>query len=786
VFVTKSLFDLLPCTFDVQMFAAAFIILWFCFSKLVVSNIFVAVIIENFRVMDTINAAKMPGPFSKFSKMLYSSYASMNAIPQRSGDVHDEFTEDGHLHVDVKEAGKLVYSFDADCGDEGESEVQFRAVRTNPILRSLMAESMSRPDNTMHSIDAKSKRAEMARILGCIGHDNLFKQLFQLLVRHPLFDFTIYAVIIAGCVILMTTPPYEDITDNQPMLSLELRNQLEFAFTGIFTFEFFARVMCQGFLFTPNAYLKDNWNRVDVTVLFFAWIDLMGVFEGTSFAKVLRVTRGLKPLRMMKRLKGLRTLIDALIMTLQPVAYVFVVFLTIMLCFSTVGMGMFGHKMYRCTDQVFAAFPGGKSECMGSFVSDSGIIYPRAWIRPPHNFDTLAGAMDTLFRVAMVKYVAVLSDIQDITDVDQSPKKEFSVGYSFFIIFFLIVGTFFIFNLLVAFIVDGFNVNRDSSAEEIQYRRLLRHVKQFMPKPIIARPPRNEVSTYMRSVATGTIFTRVSTACVMTNVLLLLADHTEPDPTWLNVQYAFDLFFFAELCGEVFVNLVAFGVGGFFSDSWKIFDLLVASISGIGYAAPDAGNVAVMVRASRAFRIVRLMRMINALRVILETIVSAIPQLMNILMLVSLFLVMFSAVFMQNYATVKSGLRLEGGKRRSDSLRRTASFETFPNSLSTLYQILIGDEWHQLMDDASVQYPECTRVFAKSSDPSDSMFTYSGPDYAWGDCGSTSSLPSARILFPLFIIFGQAVLLNLVIGMILDNFSFITDQVDEVITIDIL
>lgn len=41
-----------------QIFAASFIILWFCFSKLIVSNIFVAVIIENFRVTDTIEAVR--------------------------------------------------------------------------------------------------------------------------------------------------------------------------------------------------------------------------------------------------------------------------------------------------------------------------------------------------------------------------------------------------------------------------------------------------------------------------------------------------------------------------------------------------------------------------------------------------------------------------------------------------------------------------------------------------------------------------------------------------------
>ena len=52
---------------------------------------------------------------------------------------------------------------------------------------------------------------------------------------------------------------------------------MEWAFTGVFTVELVFRVVCDGFLFTQRAYLKDNWNRVDVTVLLFAWFDLMQV-----------------------------------------------------------------------------------------------------------------------------------------------------------------------------------------------------------------------------------------------------------------------------------------------------------------------------------------------------------------------------------------------------------------------------------------------------------------------------------------------------------------------------
>jgi len=131
-------------------------------------------------------------------------------------------------------------------------------------------------------------------------------------------------------------------------------------------------------------------------------------------------------------------------------------------------------------------------------------------------------------------------------------------------------------------------------------------------------------------------------------------------------------------------------------------------------------------------------------------------------------------VCVQLFATTRSGRRIDGGKRFER--QKTASFDNFWDSVATLFQMLISDEWMTIMDDNAVQYPECTQVFRKSDDPSNSMYYYQGPDYYWGDCG----LYASYLAFPIFIIFCQSVLLNLVIGMILDNFSFITDQIGAV------
>ena len=627
-----------------QIFAAAFIIVWFVIAKLVVTNIFVAVIIENFQVVDTIESAGRPGYMHKIRSAVADSYKSYYALQVAYSDPDLQYDTDLGRYVTKK---KLQYSLDADFADESEAEMHFRNVRNNPNLRALVIESVVQ-DSDQERIAMKGNE-ESERVLFCFGSHGIVKFLVQNLVQSRAFDAVVYIAILASSVILITTPPYDDIPDNPPWLPSSLRYQLEWAFMGIFTFEFSCRVLCDGLLFTNRAYLKDGWNCIDFTVLVFGWIDILQLLDKTSMVKVIRVMRGLKPLRMVKRLKGLRNLIDALFLTMLPVAYVLIFLMCICFVFSIVGMGMFSNKMYKCTDNVFAAYPGGKRDCVNFFTTDAGVLMPRAWQRPTHNFDNIYWAYLTLARLSTVKYVAILQDLQDITDVDLSPKREFSMGYSFFVVGYLIVGALFVMNLLVAFIVDGFNVNRNSSDQEIQYRRLLRYVSAYKPKSLAARPPTNEFSTWMRGVANGPGFNRLSTLCVLANTLILLSDHAEPNATWLATTKALELFFFAELSMEVVVNMIAYGIGGFLSDSWKVFDLFVVLVTSLGFAYSGASTVAVFVRASRAIRIVRLMRMISALRVILETMVSSIPQLMNIIGLFCLFIVIFAAVFMQVY-----------------------------------------------------------------------------------------------------------------------------------------
>lgn len=169
-------------------------------------------------------------------------------------------------------------------------------------------------------------------------------------------------------------------------------------------------------------------------------------------------------------------------------------------------------------------------------------------------------------------------------------------------------------------------------------------------------------------------------------------------------------------------------------------------------------------KAFRLVRILRLMIMIKAIRVILETLISAGPQLLNILLLLVLVYSIFAVVFIQTFGLTKYGWRL--GK--------TAEFYDYGWSLFTIYQIVTGDEWHMMMDDCSVQYPSCTLNFDEENVPG--WTAWKGEPLNFTDCGSSY----AFLIWMLLKVVCEKIMLNLFIGMILDNFSFITDEVSHV------
>ena len=129
-------------------------------------------------------------------------------------------------------------------------------------------------------------------------------------------------------------------------------------------------------------------------------------------------------------------------------------------------------------------------------------------------------------------------------------------------------------------------------------------------------------------------------------------------------------------------------------------------------------------------------------------------QVINILIVLMVIILIFGALAVQLFGLVKAGSRIGFD----------ANFATFPASLHTSFQLMFGEDMHALTDDCSISYPNCT---PNIEDP------VTGDILVPGDCGSAMM---AVPFFFLYLIFTQYVMLNLFVGMIMNNFAFITTK----------
>ena len=85
----------------------------------------------------------------------------------------------------------------------------------------------------------------------------------------------------------------------------------------VFLAELVGKVIAMGLLTTPNAYLKDSWNRLD---MFIVGASLFSMFGNSSPAfRALRVLRVLRPLRLISRFSGMRMAVNLLLRAMPAV-----------------------------------------------------------------------------------------------------------------------------------------------------------------------------------------------------------------------------------------------------------------------------------------------------------------------------------------------------------------------------------------------------------------------------------------------------------------------------------
>jgi len=373
-----------------QFMGASLVLTWFFFANVIARNVFVAVIVENFQISDTIASIKKSGAIESVRQRFRTAYGGIYRKSRAisSGAVNLD-TRTGMMSLGADSGNHIFRNSSARMLYSNYSDIEEKIRETAEALAKAAERGDHAPDSRMiKAVSGVQTGTSKAKRYQAVA-DEAERVLFFLLPQHPVrkffvwlgasvyFDTLIVCGIITSCVFLIIEPPYTDITDypdqiepESPLVSFYTMDALTRFFTCFFLVELVCRVMGQGFLLTRHAYLKDGWNRIDAIVVMFSVIELSGVLEGSSLARVVRMTRALKPLRLVKRNPGMRLIVDAVVVTLEPIFYVMLFLFFTVVVFGLVGIGVFGGKLFACTS-ANVAYPDGKTACAGTTSKNS-------------------------------------------------------------------------------------------------------------------------------------------------------------------------------------------------------------------------------------------------------------------------------------------------------------------------------------------------------------------------------------------------------------------------------
>lgn len=161
-----------------------------------------------------------------------------------------------------------------------------------------------------------------------------------------------------------------------------------------------------------------------------------------------------------------------------------------------------------------------------------------------------------------------------------------------------------------------------------------------------------------------------------------------------------------------------------------------------------------IIRLARIGRILHLIRPAKGIRALLCSVMMSLPAVVNICLVFSVIMFIFSICGMYNFAYVK----------KSAVIDDMFNFETFGNSLICLFITATTAGWDGFMNSILTRPPDC-----------DPDFHNPGSDVK-GNCGNAAV---GIIFFCTYVVISLFLVVNMYIVVILENFNIATEESSE-------
>ncbi|KRX96013.1 Voltage-dependent calcium channel type A subunit alpha-1, partial [Trichinella pseudospiralis] len=580
--------------------------------------------------------------------------------------------------------------------------------------------------------------------------NNFVRRYARTIIEWGPFEYFILMTIIANCIVLALD---QHLPHNDKMpLSLKLE-ATEPYFMGIFTIECLLKIIAFGFVMHKGSYLRSGWNILDFIVVMSGVISMLPFTTSGVDLRTLRAVRVLRPLKLVSGIPSLQVVLKSILCAMAPLLQIGLLVLFAIVIFAIIGLEFYSGAFHStCYNEegiyffifIFSffeyaqliyivhiifnfsgipvaignkPFPCTNKSTTGAYHCPEGTTCKEQWIGPNYgitSFDNIAFAMLTVFQCITM---------EGWTNVMYYVRTNDSQGDTFNWLYFIpliILGSFFMLNLVLGVLMNLPKNNEERTTEEerkaIMEARHLAVSKQL--KHLVQQSTETEddleedldvefrtkdlsqtgkcwlvvrrLRVFVRRFVKTQFFYWLVITLVFLNTVCVSIEHYG-QPQWLDeFLYYAEWTFLGIFLFEMLFKMFGLGIGTYFQSSFNIFDFVVitGSLFEVIWEELKGGSFGISVlRALRLLRIFKVTKYWTSLRNLVVSLMNSMRSIISLLFLLFLFILIFALL----------GMQLFGGEFNFPEGRPSTHFDTFPVALITVFQILTGEDWNEVM-----------------------------------------------------------------------------------------
>ncbi|XP_058807730.1 muscle calcium channel subunit alpha-1 isoform X4 [Phymastichus coffea] len=733
-----------------------YIILFIC-GNYILLNVFLAIAVDNLADAESLTAIEKEA----------EEEAEKNK--SRSGSPHDEMSgsahDDGELTGGEDEEGgtdleqdpnETLEDYEADGSEKAEGKVRIDLESEEEDMEAEDEDDRTeiQEDDIDNEVTARPRRMSEFNMgtkivpippgtsFFVFSQTNRFRVFCHWVANHSLFGNIILVCIMISSAMLAAEDPLVSESPRNRILSY-----FDYFFTSVFTIEICLKTISYGFILHDGAFCRSSFNLLDLLVVIVSIVSTQLSSGAVSVVKVLRVLRVLRPLRAINRAKGLKHVVQCVIVAVKTIGNIVLVTSLLQFVFAVVGVQLFKGKFFSCNDQSKMTL----EDCQGTFIKyeDGNINKPvtdeRKWSRNTFHFDDVGKAMLTLFTVSTFEgwpgllYVSIDSNAED-----KGPIYNFRPIVAAYYIIYIIIIAFFMVNIFVGFVIVTFQNEGEQEYKNCELDKNQRNCIEFAlkAKPVRRYIPKHRIQYKVWWFVTSQPFEYTIFILIMINtVTLAMKFYQQPKP-YTDLLDGLNMVFTAVFALEFIFKLAAFRFKNYFGDAWNVFDFIIVLGSFIDIVCSEVTVVSsgpslgISINFFRLFRVMRLVKLLSkgeGIRTLLWTFIKSFQALPYVALLIVMLFFIYAVIGMQMFG------------------------KNFPQAVLVLFRSATGEAWQEIMMAVS-DNPEkvkCERVVNSTEGES---------------CGSDLAFP----YFISFYVLCSFLIINLFVAVIMDNFDYLT------------